>query len=202
MNYHDKSRADLIRQIERLNARLAVSRRRHGEAAERPACHVDELTGLYDRSTFLVLALQQIRIARRTGRPLLLLYCRMEGMEELSGALGRRRAGRVLAEAGQILAHTFRESDIAGRLGPDAFGVLAVEAAEKKGMILENRLRRRVSAARAAGALPRGFSVQVAMARWHHRNPCSAQQLLARARAHLRHRTRQPVQTAAAREGL
>ena len=55
---------------------------------------VDELTGLHNRRGFFLLAEKQLQIARRTGRPDLLLFVDLDGMKDdqrPARARGRRR---------------------------------------------------------------------------------------------------------------
>ncbi len=196
MEDEDKSREELLRKLEELRVRLAQlegaeARRIQAERGLRGLAHLDELSGLYNRNAFLILALQQLRIARRARRPMLLLYCRAVNVDGLVEAIGPQEADRALAEVGRIVKSTFRESDIVARISAADFAVLAVEAAERRGLVLANRLRKALSDQKAKGAVPHQLCMRTALARWDPENPCTVKELLERAAAQIVCQTRE-----------
>jgi diguanylate cyclase (GGDEF)-like protein len=85
---------------------------------------VDELTGLHNRRGFLLLAQKQLQIARRTGRPDLLLFIDLDGMKRINDELGHEAGDAALRQTAAVLHAAFRTSDIVARLGGDEFVVL------------------------------------------------------------------------------
>ncbi|HXS75783.1 MAG TPA: GGDEF domain-containing protein, partial [Terracidiphilus sp.] len=83
----------------------------------------DEATRLYNRRGFQLLAEHALRLAKRTGVPFSVLFIEMENLADIHAELGPEAAGASLAEAGEILRATFRETDIKGRIGADQFAV-------------------------------------------------------------------------------
>ena len=121
------------------------------EAAARTAALTDELTGLYNRRGFRALAEHQLRIARRSGGDVLLLYIDLDGFKQVNDHLGHDAGDRALREVAAILRHTIRETDVVARLGGDEFAVLVVDADEST----EDAVRARLARATAArNALP------------------------------------------------
>lgn len=91
---------------------------------------LDELTGLYNRRGFLLLAEKQLLIARRSKRNLLLFYADMDGLKQINDQQGHGAGDQALITVAKSLEKTFRTSDIKARLGGDEFIVMAIEAKE------------------------------------------------------------------------
>jgi diguanylate cyclase (GGDEF)-like protein len=88
----------------------------------------DPLTGLYNRRGFEVLTDRQLKLGRRAGREMLLIFIDVDGLKQINDSLGHCEGDRVLQHGAQTLKKTFRDSDIISRLGGDEFAVLAIEA--------------------------------------------------------------------------
>jgi diguanylate cyclase (GGDEF)-like protein len=83
----------------------------------------DEATRLYNFRGFHMLAEHALRLAQRSNVPFSVLFIDLENLSEIHTQLGPEMAAAALAEAGEILRATFRESDIKGRIGTDQFAV-------------------------------------------------------------------------------
>ena len=83
----------------------------------------DEATRLYNHKGFHMLAEHAMRLAGRSGIPFSVLFIHMENLAQIYTETGPEGSGAALAEAGEILRATFRESDIKGRIGADQFAV-------------------------------------------------------------------------------
>jgi diguanylate cyclase (GGDEF)-like protein len=83
----------------------------------------DEATRLYNFRGFQMLAEHALRLAQRSNVPFSVLYVDLENLAEIHTELGPNVAAATLKEAGELLRATFRESDIKGRIGADAFAV-------------------------------------------------------------------------------
>jgi len=84
----------------------------------------DELTQLYNRRGFLTLANQQIKIARRLKRSMLLIYADVDDFKRINDTCGHAEGDIALRDLTEILKQTFRESDIIARIGGDEFVIL------------------------------------------------------------------------------
>ncbi|HEX7313467.1 MAG TPA: CHASE3 domain-containing protein [Pyrinomonadaceae bacterium] len=111
--------------------RRDVARRRARARALRDLSLTDELTGLYNRRGFLVIAERSVKLARRAGQELLLLFADLDGLKRINDEHGHDEGSRAIADAGEVLRRTFRESDVLARLGGDEFAVLVADAAGK-----------------------------------------------------------------------
>ncbi|MBS1802836.1 MAG: GGDEF domain-containing protein [Acidobacteria bacterium] len=83
----------------------------------------DEATRLYNSRGFQLLAEHALQLAKRNRVPFSILYIEMENLAQIHQEHGAQAAAASLAEAGELLRATFRESDIKGRIGTGDFAV-------------------------------------------------------------------------------
>lgn len=86
----------------------------------------DELTSLYNRRGFRLLAGQTLRRLQRSREPFLLAYLDVDGLKKTNDQYGHGMGDTLLMDMATVLRDTFRASDIVARLGGDEFCVLAV----------------------------------------------------------------------------
>jgi diguanylate cyclase (GGDEF)-like protein len=127
---------------------------------------IDDLTGLYNRRGFTDLGEQYLKLARRSGRGVTMVYLDLDRFKTINDSLGHHVGDRALLRVADILRATFRRSDIIARLGGDEFGVLALEAADESSELLVQRLRERVVDFNRSSPEPYQLSVSIGMA--HH----------------------------------
>ncbi|MEG4231835.1 diguanylate cyclase [Microcoleus sp. Pol11C3] len=116
-----QQRQQLIEQNKRLEHE--IEERLRAEAEVRQLSVTDELTGLYNRRGFFLLADQQLKIARRTHTSYFILFADLDGLKKINDTFGHEMGDRVIVDAAQILKQTFRDADIVARLGGDEFAV-------------------------------------------------------------------------------
>lgn len=103
-----------------------VERERVNRQLERLALK-DDLTGLHNRRGFIALAQQQLQTARRRKMGMTLLYLDLNDLKPINDRYGHAEGDRALKVVGELLAGTFRASDVTGRVGGDEFCVLLTE---------------------------------------------------------------------------
>jgi diguanylate cyclase (GGDEF)-like protein/PAS domain S-box-containing protein len=162
-----------------------ITERKRQEEALRALSLIDELTGLYNRRGFMTLATQQLKIARRGHRELVLLFVDMDDFKEINDTFGHREGDVALNRAAGILKKTFRDSDIIARMGGDEFVVLATDTVADGSEIVINRLRRELSERNAMDGFPYRLSFSVGAARFDPLAPPTIEELLATADAML-----------------
>lgn len=164
---------------------------------------VDELTGLYNRRGFLALAERQWKLARRSGRGMLLFFIDVDDLKQINDSLGHSEGDRILRRTTEALKNTFRDSDVIARLGGDEFAVLAIEASDRDEATISARFDRHLNTINAGEAESK-LSLSVGVARFDHRTPESIAELMARADQAMyeRKRTRRRLRTVAAQSGL
>ncbi len=147
------------------SVRHAIERHRLFSAL-RSLSLIDDLTGLYNRRGFADLGEQYLKLARRGGRGVTMVYLDLDRFKTINDSLGHHVGDRALLKVADILRATFRRSDIIARLGGDEFGVLALEAADESAELLVERLRERVVDFNESSSEPFQLAVSIGMA--HH----------------------------------
>lgn len=114
-------------QLQTLNQQLAeeIEERRKAEAEVRQLSLTDELTGLLNRRGFLILAEQQLKLARRLNTSCWIVFIDLDGLKKINDTLGHDIGDALIRSAAQVLKQTFRESDIVARLGGDELVIFA-----------------------------------------------------------------------------
>jgi diguanylate cyclase (GGDEF)-like protein len=103
--------------------RAEITERQAVEAEVRLLSFTDELTGLHNRRSFLLLANQQLKLAHRLNTSVCLLFIDLDGLKQVNDQHGHEMGDRLILDAACVLKQTFRESDVVARLGGDEFVV-------------------------------------------------------------------------------
>ncbi|MBD2440296.1 sensor domain-containing diguanylate cyclase [Nostoc sp. FACHB-110] len=98
--------------------------RQAAEAEVRRLSITDELTGLYNRRGFFILAQQQLKQIQRSQVAASLMFIDLDGLKLINDSLGHEIGDAAILAAAELLKQTFRTSDILARLGGDEFVVL------------------------------------------------------------------------------
>lgn len=179
-DYLVKSRTDPVSVARAV--RYAIERHRL-LAALRSLSLIDELTGLYNRRGFAQLGEQHLKLARRTGRSVTLVFLDLDRFKTINDTLGHHVGDRGLNKIAEILRSTFRRSDIIARMGGDEFAVLALEASGEDAAMLVERLREHTETFNRSGREPYRLSVSVGIARYDETARTGLEALLAEADA-------------------
>ncbi|HTD12097.1 MAG TPA: GGDEF domain-containing protein [Steroidobacteraceae bacterium] len=143
----------------------------------------DELTGLYNRRAFRVLASQSLRSAHRLQRQALVFFADLDGLKRINDRFGHGEGDRALSRTAAGFKATFsKESDIVARLGGDEFMALAIEEDGRGADDLCRQLRQNV-AARGACESRYALTLSVGVARSDSERPHSLSELMAQADA-------------------
>jgi len=140
----------------------------------------DELTDLYNRRGFLALAERQLKLARRSGRSLLLFFIDVDRLKEINDLFGHSEGDAALKCTAEALETTFRDSDVIARFGGDEFVVLAIEASGHSEAAIRERLTEYLNSAKRRDFDYR-FSVSLGVARFDPWDPASIRELIAEA---------------------
>jgi diguanylate cyclase (GGDEF)-like protein len=101
----------------------------------------DDLTCLYNRRAFHALAAQQLKVARRRGKGLLLFFADVDHLKRINDTYGHQEGDLALIRTAEALKQTFRNSDILARLSGDEFAILALEASSRDRDAILRRLK-------------------------------------------------------------
>ncbi|OGP71451.1 MAG: hypothetical protein A2W09_05785 [Deltaproteobacteria bacterium RBG_16_50_11] len=160
-----------------------ITARKKGEEELRALSLVDELTHLYNRRGFFTLGEQQLRVAHRMKKEMLLLFADVDNLKWINDNLGHPEGDQALIDTANILKETFRDSDVIARFGGDEFVVLGIETPEGSHEILTNRLQENLRAHNTVRNSLYTLSLSIGVARYTPENSMTLQELLVRADA-------------------
>ena len=107
---------------------------RSRNALEHLARH-DPLTGLPNRRVFFERLEHALAAARRSAKPLAVLFVDLDHFKQLNDSLGHSCGDRVLQAVANLLRSATRESDTVARLGGDEF-VILIEQLDDPGRVV------------------------------------------------------------------
>jgi diguanylate cyclase (GGDEF)-like protein len=143
----------------------------------------DELTGLYNRRGFLTFAQQQIKIADRTKKEMMLFFVDMDDLKLINDNLGHHTGDMAIKETAQVLRETFRDSDVIARFGGDEFAVLVSDASVDSENILKERLSKNIESHNEQANRSYKLSISVGTAVHDPAQPYSLDDLIGKADA-------------------
>jgi diguanylate cyclase (GGDEF)-like protein len=118
---------------------------------------LDELTGLYNRRGFTLMAEQSHKDARRSGTDQIVSFIDADGLKQVNDEYGHHAGDELLKCLADVLRHTFREADVIARLGGDEFCVLGT--AQANGQAITQRLATAIAKFNEEAAV-RGFELK------------------------------------------
>jgi diguanylate cyclase (GGDEF)-like protein len=140
----------------------------------------DDLTHLYNRRGFFLLAERELRTARRANLAFSVLFLDLDGLKQVNDKLGHDIGSEFLKETAAMINLCFRESDVVARVGGDEFVVAGV-AAEPGIFMASQRLQRLADDRNARPG--NGYLVEfsLGMATFDQSNPETLEELVKRA---------------------
>jgi diguanylate cyclase (GGDEF)-like protein len=128
--------ADSALLIQTVIARAARGRR------IRELVHRDGLTGLLNHATLMAELENAVDFSQRYGEPLAFVLFELDGFRGLCERLGPRAGDEVLLHVANVFRSNVRASDVIGRYGSEAFGILLRGANAAGAGVLSQNLRR------------------------------------------------------------
>ena len=142
-DHHQQIRA-LEEEIARLHDELGV---RNSEIAKLKAMvDQDMFLPLLNRRAFEREFTRIWSAAKRYKYPVALIYMDLNNMKQINDQFGHEAGDRALRSVAKVLRENCRESDLAGRLGGDEFGLLMIQADLKTARYKAAELARFVAA--------------------------------------------------------
>ena len=168
--------------LEFVSSQLAqtIDRRRMEEEIHNLS-FTDELTGLFNRRGFILMAEQELKLAQRLKRSELLLFGDLDNLKIINDRWGHAQGDQVIKEIGVILKETLREADIIARFGGDEFVALAADACLQNADVLRNRIHIGLEKRNKEGSQPCQFSISLGIAQYDPEAPITLMELIAQA---------------------
>ena len=161
-----------------------ITDRKKMEEELRKLSLTDELTGLYNRRGFMTLAAQQMKIANRLKRELLLISTDLDDLKVINDTMGHKEGDQALIDAANILQETFRSSDIIARIGGDEFVALQIKNLDEPNMSAStDRLREALAIHNFQSEKPYKLSISLGSVLHNPEQTKTLEQLLAEADA-------------------
>lgn len=187
---------DRTLELELANQKLVaeIQERVKAEEAVRRLSLTDELTGLYNRRGFFLLAEQQLHLSRRMNAESYLLFADLDGLKGINDTFGHEAGDRAIMQAADILRRTFQEADIIARLGGDEFAVFVTSLLGGPEAI-QGRLLENINQSNQTAPTSYPISMSIGIETCHLVQSASLEDLVTRADAamYLRKRDRKEV---------
>ncbi len=141
----------------------------------------DELTGLLNRRGFYTLCEQQLKLSKREGKGIYMLYADLDNLKQFNDLYGHQEGDKAIRRCASVMKECFRDSDVVARIGGDEFVVVPIGTSEDQvGKIIE-RFMKDVESYNGGVNPACKLSVSVGTAYYDPSNPCSMDELLTRA---------------------
>ena len=128
---------------------------------EQALSRTDSLTGIHNRRAFQEEAQVELARARRTERPLTVIYIDLDNFKSINDRLGHETGDRLLCVVARTLRKNLRVTDTVARLGGDEFGVLLPETSDGVAKTLIAKNHQTLVEEMHQNNWPVGFSVGV-----------------------------------------
>jgi diguanylate cyclase (GGDEF)-like protein/PAS domain S-box-containing protein len=173
---------DDVNLLEFISAQVAqaIDRKRLEEEI-RNLSLTDELTGLLNRRGLALLAEQEIKLAKRKKRTMLLLFGDVDHLKTINDTFGHSHGDLALKEVSAILKKTFREADILARIGGDEFVVLMLDASKENAEIMTDRIQTALETRNQQRDKTYHLTLSIGVARYDPMVPCTLSELIAQA---------------------
>jgi diguanylate cyclase (GGDEF)-like protein len=109
----------------------------------------DELTGVVNRRTALVVLEKQFGLAARKGEDISVVFCDIDGLKAVNDGMGHAIGDQYIKVACDALLGSLRDSDTLGRLGGDEFLVILPDCGPAGAAIIDARIERSLAEANA-----------------------------------------------------
>jgi diguanylate cyclase (GGDEF)-like protein len=151
----------------------ALTRKTRAESALMMLARVDSLTGLYNRRTLDETLTREWGVAKRTRRPLSILFVDIDHFKRFNDSYGHLAGDEALAAVAKcIAAHIRRAGDMAARYGGEEFVIVLPGTSRPHAIAYAETVRRAASQLTlnhdgvAGGNGPSNISVSIGVATW------------------------------------
>ncbi len=125
-----------------------ISVQKRLEADLEQLASVDGLTGLLNRRAFMEKAKEEVYRSDRYHKPFVIALLDIDHFKRINDTYGHAAGDRCLVALAGIVSQSIRQSDLFARFGGEEFVLMLTETELSQGMLLCDRLRRRISSAK------------------------------------------------------
>ena len=138
----------------------------------------DELTGIYNRRGFFTLAEQVLKLCKRQKKGVYMLYADIDNLKKINDTFGHKEGDFALIEIADILKKSYRDSDIAARIGGDEFVVIPIGTTGDNIELITSRLQKAIEIHNSKGNRKYNLSISTGVTYYDPEYPCSIDELL------------------------
>ena len=124
----------------------------------------DDLTGLTNRRGFIHRATERMKVARRTGERLVVIFADIDGLKKVNDTLGHEVGSEMIVDTAELLRDSFRQTDILARWGGDEFVVLMGRVTKLSPEVVVARFRKKLASLNKRAHRPYNLSVSLGLA--------------------------------------
>jgi diguanylate cyclase (GGDEF)-like protein len=163
--------------------RRHLNERRRLEKELRTISITDELTGIFNRRGFYVLAQKHLEIAKRKKRKFSILFLDLDDLKNINDEFGHSTGDQALIDTANILKKSFRTSDVIARIGGDEFSVLITEPSSLGNIqhIISANIQEKLDEYNNQSDRVYKLTLSIGMSHFRPKHPSSIDELLARA---------------------
>ena len=121
----------------------------------------DDMTGLYNRRGFFILAEQSLKLVARENEKACLLFVDVDDLKYINDRYGHANGDLALVTVASVLKRSFRKSDILSRIGGDEFAALASISKEENVELLIGRIESCMDIVNEKKVLPFSLSISI-----------------------------------------
>jgi diguanylate cyclase (GGDEF)-like protein len=158
-----------------------VIERKRLEEEIRSLSLTDELTGLNNRRGFIHLAEQELKLANRNNRSMLLFFGDVDHLKLINDSLGHAQGDMALKDISTILKECFREADIMARIGGDEFVVLTLDDSRDSADAMTHRVEAALEVCNQQPDRAYQLTLSLGVAHYDPASPTTLDELLAKA---------------------
>lgn len=150
------------------NLRVALEALQEHNSELQNLSRKDELTGLYNRRGFMIMAGKNLELAVQMSKDGVLFFADMDGLKVINDTYGHDEGDFAIQQCGKVLSLVFRNMDIIARLGGDEFTVLALDMSSALIETVINRLTEQLVQVNKTLGKPYKLSMSVGWALYKH----------------------------------
>ena len=136
--------------------------------------HIDEMTGINNHRSLVLLAEHEFHVAMRYRPPLSILFFDVDYFKQINDTFGHATGDQTLKQIVQAASAEIRSADVIGRYGGDEFMILLPQTNVEDALSLAERIRVRIAAMRIdTDNGPVSFTVSMGVAQSIHLIPAS-----------------------------
>jgi diguanylate cyclase (GGDEF)-like protein len=124
----------------------------------------DSLTGLLNRRGFMTHCRQQMEIARRWNKDVLVLFMDVDCLKDINDTYGHAEGDKALRAVGRVIKATFRDSDVTARFGGDEYALFCLGSSLANADDLIGQLRKNLEREDSRGEGKYRLSLSVGVA--------------------------------------